>query len=110
MATTPSRTAHVGDDADLLPTLTLALADPDVTEVVLEPGRYVEQVVIGPRAAPLVVRSSTGRAEDVVLTWGLWQGARGRDGMQLVQRGIHSFRPANNIHLSVQLAPLWGLS
>ncbi|WP_220457983.1 MULTISPECIES: pectinesterase family protein [unclassified Actinotalea] len=80
-----AKTARVGDDVDLLPALAAALADPDVTEVVLEPGTYVEQVVIAPRAAPLTVRSATGRAQDVRITWGLRQGDRGRDGLPIVQ-------------------------
>jgi pectin methylesterase-like acyl-CoA thioesterase len=76
---------HVGDDADLVPTLTLALADPDVDEIVLAPGRYVEHVVISARARPLTIRSESGRAEDVLLTFGLSQGDRDRTGMEIVQ-------------------------
>ena len=76
---------HVGDDADLIPTLGLALRDPDATEIVLHPGVYVEHVVIAPRDAPLLIRSSTGVAEDVVLTFGLRQGDRDRTGMEFVQ-------------------------
>lgn len=77
--------ARVGDDADLVPSLALALADADVSEIVLAPGRYVEHVVIGPRRQPLVIRSETGRAEDVVLTFGLSQGDRDRTGMEITQ-------------------------
>ncbi|WP_166850422.1 pectinesterase family protein [Isoptericola sp. BMS4] len=79
-------TLHVGDDADLLPGLSEALADPDVTEVVLHPGEYVGQVVVAPRAAPLLVRSSTGDPRDVVLTHDLRQGDADPTGMPLVQR------------------------
>ncbi|MGC5170365.1 pectinesterase family protein [Micromonospora sp. DT81.3] len=76
---------RVGDDADMIPTLGMALADPDATEIVLHPGVYIEHVVIAPRDAPLLIRSSTGAAEDVVLTFGLRQGDRDRTGMEFVQ-------------------------
>lgn len=83
------RTLHVGDDADLIPTLSLALAeaaaDPAVSEIVIEPGRYEEHLVIGPRPTPLLIRSSTGDPADVVVTFSLWQGARDRTGMEYVQ-------------------------
>lgn len=77
--------ARVGDDADLLPSLTLAIADPAVHEIVLAPGRYVEHVAIPARRQPLTIRSESGRAEDVVLTFGLSQGDRDRTGMEIVQ-------------------------
>ena len=80
-----AKTLNVGDDADLIPTLGLALGDPDATEIVLHPGVYVEHIVIEPRDAPLLIRSSTGVAEDVVLTFGLRQGDRDRTGMEFVQ-------------------------
>lgn len=75
-------TVHV--DADV-PSLTLALADAEATEIVLAPGRYVEHVVIGPRRAPLTLRSATGRADDVVISFGLCQGDRTSTGMEYVQ-------------------------
>lgn len=76
---------RVGDDADLLPSLSLALAQDGVHEIVLEPGRYVEHVVIPAGRGPLTIRSATGRAQDVVLTFGLSQGDRDRTGMEMVQ-------------------------
>ena len=57
--------ARVGHRAGVLPSLSLALADPAVREIVIEPGEYVEHIVIAPRSAPLLIRSATGRAEDV---------------------------------------------
>ncbi|WP_432534054.1 pectinesterase family protein [Kineococcus arenarius] len=75
------RTLTVGDDADLLPDLATALADPDATEVVVQPGRYVEHLRIEPRRAPLTIRSATGRAEDVVVSFDLRQGDRDRTGL-----------------------------
>jgi lysophospholipase L1-like esterase len=80
-----SRTVHVGDDADLVPTLGLALADPDVTEIVVHPGVYPEQVVVAPRRAPLLIRSLTGDPADVVVTSDLRQGDLGATGMPVVQ-------------------------
>lgn len=80
------RTLHVGDDADLLPSLSTALADPDATEIVLHPGVYVEQAVVAPRATPLLIRSATGDPRDVVLTHDLRQGDADATGMPLVQR------------------------
>lgn len=77
-------TLHVGDDADV-PTLSLALLDGRATEIVLAPGRYLEHVRIAPRERPLLIRSATGRAEDVVVTFGLCQGDRDRTGMEYVQ-------------------------
>ncbi|WP_420114896.1 pectinesterase family protein [Pseudactinotalea sp.] len=77
--------ARVGDDADLVPSLSLALADPAVTEIVLASGTYVEHVVIALRAQPLEIRSETGRAADVLLTFGLSQGDRDRTGMEITQ-------------------------
>jgi len=81
----PVGTARVGRRAGTLPSVSLALADPTVREIVIEPGEYVEQVVIAPREAPLLIRSTTGRAEDVCLVFGLHQGARDRTGMPYVQ-------------------------
>lgn len=81
----PVTLARVGDDADLVPSLSLALADPDVHEIVLAPGRYVEHVVITERRRPLTIRSESGRAEDVILTFGLSQGDRDRTGMEMIQ-------------------------
>lgn len=78
------RTVQVGPAADI-PTLSLALEDPDVTEIILAPGRYVEHVVIAPRRGPLTLRSSTGSAEDVTITFGLRQGDRDATGMPFVQ-------------------------
>ena len=79
------KTLRVGDDPDMIPTLGLALRDPEATEIVIHPGVYTEHVVISPRAARLLIRSSTGVAEDVVLTFGLRQGDRDRTGMEFVQ-------------------------
>lgn len=76
---------HVGDDADLVPSLSLALADPDAEVIVLHPGRYVEQVVISPRARPLLIRSADDDPAGVVLSFDLRQGDRGPSGMHLVQ-------------------------
>lgn len=78
-------TLDVGDHADLIPSLTLALTDPGVREIVLAPGTYVEHVTIGRREQPLTIRSKSGRAEDVVLTFGLCQGHRDSGGMELLQ-------------------------
>ncbi|MEZ0492012.1 pectinesterase family protein [Kineococcus sp. TBRC 1896] len=78
---TAHRTVVVGDDAELLPSVGRALAEPTVTEIVVQPGRYVEHLRIEPRAAPLTIRSATGRAEDVVLTFDLCQGDRDRTGL-----------------------------
>ncbi|WP_374975591.1 pectinesterase family protein [Microbacterium trichothecenolyticum] len=80
-----TRIARVGDDAALLPSLALALSDPDVVEIVVQPGRYVEHVVIAPRAAPLMIRSATGDARDVTISFGLRQGDRDLTGMEFVQ-------------------------
>jgi hypothetical protein len=38
----------VGKHAHHVPSLSLALADADATEIVMHPGRYVEHVVIAP--------------------------------------------------------------
>ncbi|PRY10546.1 pectinesterase family protein [Kineococcus rhizosphaerae] len=78
-------TVVVGDDAELVPSIGLALADPDVTEIVVRPGRYVEHLRVEPRGLPLTIRSSTGRAEDVVISFGLRQGDRDRTGLPYVQ-------------------------
>ncbi|GAA1718938.1 pectinesterase family protein [Brachybacterium phenoliresistens] len=78
-------TAVVGRRVGTIASLTLAIADPAVTEIVIEPGVYVEHVTVARRAQPLVIRSSTGRAEDVTLTFSLHQGARDRTGMPVVQ-------------------------
>ena len=78
-------TVLVGDGADAVPTLSIALADPDATEIVLSPGSYVEHVRVSPRRLPLTIRSATGRADDVVITFGLCQGDRDRTGMELAQ-------------------------
>lgn len=80
-----SRVLRVGDDPALVPSLSLALADPDAREIVLEPGDYVEQVVIAPRRAPLLIRSATGDPRDVVVRFDLRQGDRDAAGMALVQ-------------------------
>lgn len=74
-------TVRVGTAPSRLPSLTEALEDPAVSEVILDPGRYVEHVVIGPRRAPLLLRSATGDARDTVLSFGLRQGDRDRTGM-----------------------------
>lgn len=79
-------TVVVAQRPDAIPSLSLALEDPAVREIVLEPGVYVEHVVIGPREAPLLIRSATGRAEDVTLSFGLHQGARDETGMPFGQR------------------------
>lgn len=80
-------TVVVAQRSDAIPSLSLALEDPAVREIVLEPGVYVEHVVIGPREAPpLLIRSATGRAEDVTLSFGLHQGARDETGMPFGQR------------------------
>ncbi|WP_418276022.1 pectinesterase family protein [Isoptericola jiangsuensis] len=79
------RSIHVGDDADHAPSLTLALADPDVTEVVVHPGVHVEQVVVAPRRRPLLIRSASGDPRDTILSFDLRQGDRGADGLHLVQ-------------------------
>ena len=90
---------NIGDDADAIPNLSLALADPDVTEIVMQPGLYVEHVVIGPRARPLLVRSSTGDARDVVLSFELSQGDRDRTGMEYVQACATLTIDADNVTL-----------
>lgn len=77
--------AHVGDDADLIPSLGLALTNPDVTQVVLHSGEYVEQVVIAPRRGPLLIRSATDDPADVVVRWDLRQGDRRPTGMPYIQ-------------------------
>jgi lysophospholipase L1-like esterase len=79
------RTLHVGDDADHVPSLTLALADPEATEIVLHPGVHVEQVVVTPRREPLLIRSASGDPRDTVISFDLRQGDRGADGLHLVQ-------------------------
>src|SRR5690606_27732010 len=76
---------EVGNDADLLPSLTLALEDESATEIVLHPGTYVERVVVAPRRAPLLIRSATADPADVVISFGLRQGDRDRTGMPFVQ-------------------------
>ncbi|HEX7350439.1 pectinesterase family protein, partial [Brachybacterium sp.] len=81
----PGTTALVGRRAGTLPSLSLALEDPAVREIVIEPGEYVEQVVIAPRESELLIRSATGRAEDVRIVFGLHQGARDRTGLPFVQ-------------------------
>lgn len=99
-----SRTLFVGDDADLLPTVALALSeaasDPTVSEIAIAPGRYEEHLVIAPRATPLRVRSTTGDAADVVLTFSLWQGARDRTGMEFVQACATLTVDADDVTLS----------
>jgi len=76
---------EVGNDADFLPSLTLALEDESATEIVLHPGTYVERVVVAPRRAPLLIRSATADPADVVISFGLRQGDRDRTGMPFVQ-------------------------
>jgi len=78
-------TVEVGNDAGLLPSLALALEDEAATEIILHPGTYIEHVVVAPRRAPLVIRSSTGDPADVVISFGLRQGDRDRTGMPFVQ-------------------------
>ena len=78
-------TVRVGDDVDMVPSITLALAQPDVVEIIVEPGTYIEQVTVHPRRAPLTIRSATGRALDVTLSFGLRQGDRGPGGLPLGQ-------------------------
>ncbi|MGY5765751.1 pectinesterase family protein [Brachybacterium sp. DNPG3] len=79
-------TVVVAQRPDAIPSLSLALEDPAATEIVLEPGVYVEHVVVGPRERPLRIRSETGRAEDVTISFGLHQGARDETGMPFGQR------------------------
>lgn len=79
-------TVHVGDDADQLPSLASALDDPAVGEIVIHPGTYVEHVWIARRREPLLIRSSTGRADDVVITFDLRQGDRDPTGLPYAQR------------------------
>ncbi|QIK73188.1 hypothetical protein G7070_14115 [Propioniciclava coleopterorum] len=79
------RELRVGDDAGLLPSLSLALADPHAEVIVLEPGTYVEQVVVAPRARPLLITSATDDPRDVILSFDLRQGDRGASGMPVVQ-------------------------
>jgi lysophospholipase L1-like esterase len=76
---------EVGNAADLLPSLALALEDESATEIVIHPGTYVEHIVIAPRRAPLVIRSATDDPADVVISFGLRQGDRDRTGMPFVQ-------------------------
>src|SRR5699024_8419272 len=52
-----------------------------VSEVILAPERYVEHVEIGPRRAPLLLRSATGAARDTVLRIGPRQGDLERTGI-----------------------------
>lgn len=78
-------TVVVGDDPDLVPSIGLALTDPGATEIVVRPGRYVEHLRVEPRELPLTIRSSTGNAEDVVISFGLRQGDRDRTGLPYVQ-------------------------
>ncbi|WP_312172277.1 pectinesterase family protein [Microbacterium sp.] len=80
-----SKIVTVGKEAHQIPSLSLALEDPEATEIVLHPGAYVEHVVIAPRRAPLLVRGATGAAADVVVSFGLRQGDRDRTGMEYVQ-------------------------
>jgi len=82
---TVSTVCIVGEDAELVPSLGLALADPAVTEIVVRPGRYVEHLRIEPRELPLTIRSSTGDPHDVVISFGLRQGDRDRTGLPYVQ-------------------------
>lgn len=91
---------HVGDDADLLPTLAAALSDADATEIVLKPGVYVEHVVVAPRKAPLLIRSSTGDPVDVTITFGLRQGDRDRTGMEFGQSCATLTIDADDVTLS----------
>ena len=91
---------HIGDDADSIPTLSIALADPSVDEIVFQPGVYVEHVVIARRDRPLLLRSSTGDARDVVLTFGLSQGDRDRTGMEYVQACATLTIDADDVTLS----------
>lgn len=95
-----TKTIYVGDDANLLPTLAAALADVDATEIVLEPGVYVEHIVISPRDAPLRIRSSTGDAQDVTISFGLRQGDRDRTGMEFVQSCATLTIDADDVTLS----------
>lgn len=83
--TITARTVRVGDDVDMVPSISQALAYADAVEIVVEPGTYVEQVTVGPRRAPLTIRSTTGRADDVIVTFGLRQGDRGADGLPVGQ-------------------------
>jgi lysophospholipase L1-like esterase len=80
-----AKTVTVGKHAHHVPSLSLALADADATEIVMHPGRYVEHVVIAPRQAPLVISSATQDPADVVVSFGLRQGDRDRTGMEYVQ-------------------------
>ena len=91
---------NIGDDADSIPNLSIALADPAVDEVVFRPGVYTEHVVIAPRDRPLLLRSSTGNAHDVVLTFGLSQGDRDRTGMEYVQACATLTIDADDVTLS----------
>ncbi|MGO1235168.1 MAG: pectinesterase family protein [Microbacterium gubbeenense] len=79
------RVIEVGDDADLVPSLSLALADESATEILMHPGTYVEHVVVAPRQMPLLIRSTSGDPEDVVVSFELRQGDRDRTGMPYVQ-------------------------
>lgn len=78
---------HVSDDVRLLNdpnvrgSIHSALADPDVREIVLHPGTYLEHLTIAARAKPLLLRSATGNAEDVVISFDLCQGDRDASGM-----------------------------
>lgn len=80
-----SLTVHVGTGTGQMPSIGEALADPRVTEVVIAPGVYEEHLVIGPRRAPLLVRSSSDDPADVVVTFDLSQGDRAPSGMVLLQ-------------------------
>lgn len=75
----------VGKEAHHVPSLSLALEDPEVTEILVQPGRYVEQVVIAPRRAPLLIRGLSEDPSETVFSFGLRQGDRDRTGMEYVQ-------------------------
>jgi lysophospholipase L1-like esterase len=78
---------EVGDGVDCLPSIgqALAHAGKEIDEVRIHPGVYVEHLVVPPRTNPLTIRSTTGRAEDVVITFTLCQGDRNGTGMEFVQ-------------------------
>ncbi len=80
-------TVVVAQRSDAIPSLSLALEDPAVREIVLEPGGIRRACRHRPAGgAPLLIRSATGRAEDVTLSFGLHQGARDETGMPFGQR------------------------
>jgi len=94
---------HVGTGAEMVSSLRdafrQATLDPSIREIVIHPGTYLEHLVVPPRPTPLLVRSATGRAGDVIISFGLSQGDRDRTGMELVQNCATLTIDANDVTL-----------